>query len=108
MSRLSDETYVMLLFRMEYEEDIILTLGPQQKINKYDLSELVKGYISLLEIKDAKYKNKSMNSIIISYKIIPEDKLVMKKSRIYMPEVKKLSFYTFFGYNLPLTTDLKR
>ena len=30
---LSDQTYAMLLFRMEYEQDIILTLGSQQKIN---------------------------------------------------------------------------
>lgn len=108
MSKLSDKTYVMLLFRMEYKQDIILTLGPQQKINKYDTSELLKSYISLLELKDAQYKNTSMTNIILSYKIIPEDKLVMKQSRIHMPTLKKLTFHTFFGYNLPLTTDLKR
>jgi len=31
MNKFSDQTYVKLLFRMEYENDMILTLGPQQK-----------------------------------------------------------------------------
>lgn len=105
MSKLSSDTYVMILFRMEYETNQILTLGPQQKINKHDIKELVSSYKALLEIKDEKYKNTPMNSIIISYKVIPEDKLVMKKSKIYINKLKPLSFYSFYGYDLPTTAN---
>jgi hypothetical protein len=105
MSKLSSDTYVMILFRMEYETKQILTLGPQQKINKHDIKELLSSYKALLEIKDEKYKNTPMNSIIISYKVIPEDKLVMKKSKIYIHKLKPLSFYTFYGYDLPTTAN---
>jgi hypothetical protein len=105
----NDDQYVMFLFRMEYENDLILTLGPQQKINKHDFDQLLNSYIILLQIKDERYKNTPMTNIILSYKIIPKDKLVLKKSKIYDPQlkIKKLPFYTFFGYNLPVTTDLK-
>lgn len=98
----------MILYRMEYENGRILTLGSQQKINKYDLIELTESYITLLEIKDDQYKNTPVTTIIISYKIIPKDKLIMKTSKIYKPKRKKWFFYTFFGYSLPTTTDINQ
>jgi hypothetical protein len=88
MNKLKDDQYVMFLFRMAYDNDLILTLGPQQKINKHDFKQLLNSYITLLHIKDEMYRNTPMKNIILSYKIIPEDKLEMKKSRIYDPALK--------------------
>lgn len=110
MSKLSDDTYLLILFRMEYANDLIFTLGPQSKINKDNFNELLKSYINLLSIKDDRYKNTPLKSIIISHKIIPEDKLLSKNSKIFNPEIKpkKPRFFTFFGYSLPTTTNFKQ
>lgn len=110
MSKLSDDTYLLILFRMEYANDLIFTLGPQSKINKHNFNELLNSYKNLLEIKDDRYKNTALNSIIISYKIIPSDKLLLKNSRIFNPKIKpnKTKFYTFFGYSLPTTTNFRQ
>jgi hypothetical protein len=94
---------------MEYDNDLILTLGPQSKINKHNFEELLKSYKNLLQIKDERNKNTPLNSIIISHKIIPDDKLLLKNSRIFNPEIKpnKTKFFTFFGYSLPTTTNFR-
>jgi len=98
---------------MEYDNDLILTLGPQSKINKHNLVELLNSYKNLLEIKDDKYKNTPLKNIIISYKIIPNDKLLSKNSRIFNPQIKsnKTKFFTFLsegGYSLPTTTNFRQ
>ena len=110
MSKLSDKTFILILFRMEYDNDLILTLGPQSKINKNNFEELLKSYKNLLEIKDDRYKNTPLKNIIISYKIIPNDKLLLKNSRIFNPQIKgnKTKFFTFFGYSLPTTTNFRQ
>ena len=110
MSKLSDDTYLLILFRMEYANDLIFTLGPQSKINKHNFNELLNSYKNLLQIKDDRYKNTALNNIIISYKIIPSDKLLLKNSRIFNPQIKgnKTKFYTFFGYSLPTTTNFRQ
>ena len=110
MSKLSDNTFILILFRMEYDNDLIFTLGPPSKINKHNFEALLKSYITLLQIKDDRYKNTPLKSIIISHKIIPEDKLLSKNSKIFNPEIKpkKPRFFTFFGYSLPTTTNFKQ
>ena len=110
MSKLSDKTYILILFRMEYDNDLIFTLGPQSKINKHNFEELLNSYKNLLGIKDDRYKNTPLKSIIISHKIIPDDKLMSKNSRIFNPQIKpnKTRFFTFFGYSLPTTTNFRQ
>ena len=109
MSKLSDKTYIMILFRMEYDIDLVFTLGPQSKINKHNFTELFNSYKNLLEIKDDRYKNTPINSTILSYKIIPDDKLILKNSKIFNPSrPNKTRFFTFYGYSLPTTTNFKQ
>jgi hypothetical protein len=109
MSKLSDNTFILILFRMEYDNDLIFTLGLQSKINKHNFEALLKSYINLLQIKDDRYKNTPLKSIIISHKIIPDDKLMFKNSKIFNPEIKpkKPKFFTFLDivYQLQLISN---
>lgn len=108
MSKYTDNRYLMLLFRIHYVDGMFATLGPQQKINKNDFEKLLQSYIALLQIKDARYRTTGIKNIILTFKIIPDDKLSSKTSRIHNIPKPKLQFYKFYGYNLPLTTDLKQ
>jgi hypothetical protein len=84
MSKLDDDQFVLILFRIIYEKkkDLIITLGEAQKVNKIDKEKVFELYKYLFELKDEEYKTTRVDHFTISYNIIPQDKLKSSKSYI--------------------------
>lgn len=106
MNHLTDDQYVILLFRIQFEDGIYATLNHLQKINKNDFKELLDLLSDILDIKSEEYHSTPIKNVIISYKIIPADKLVLHKSKLVTNiKKRKVTTYKFYGYNLPATMD---
>jgi hypothetical protein len=83
MSKLDDNQFVLILFRIIYRKPgFIITLGETQKVNKNDKDKIFELYKQLFELKDDEYKNSKVKHYAISYNIIPQDKLKSSKSYI--------------------------
>jgi hypothetical protein len=107
MNNLEDDQFVLVLFRVIYD-DFIMTLGEMQKINKKELAKITELYKKLFELKDEHYKTSGVKSFVISYNIIPDYKLKSNKSfiRHYREDSKGITWNTIFGTNLPNTADI--
>jgi hypothetical protein len=101
--------HIILLFRIQFIDGTPRTIGNLQKVNKEDFNKLYSLLNNLLEILSNEYKEIPLMNIIFSYKIIPEDKLVNKQSKIDDNNIKKdkLPTFKFYGYNLPTNIDYK-
>jgi hypothetical protein len=56
------------------------------------------------------YKIREIKNIIFSYKIIPDDKLIINKSKLVTQEKVNITnkiIYNFTGWNLPNTMEYK-
>jgi DNA polymerase type B, organellar and viral len=106
MNNLEDDQFVLVLFRVIYD-DFIMTLGEMQKVNKNDLYKIAELYKKLFELKDEHYKTSEVKSFVISYNIIPDYKLKSNKSYIrhYREDNKGVTWNNIFGTNLPNTAD---
>ena len=85
MNNLEDDQFVLVLFRVIYN-DFIMTLGEMQKVNKNDLYKITELYKKLFELKDEHYKTSEVKSSVISYNIIPDYKLKSNKSLLDITE----------------------
>ena len=105
-----DNKYIIILLRVQYLDDTISTLGNLQKINVKNYNELYEIFKDLINWKGENYKIREIKNIFFSYKIIPEDKLIINKSKLVTDEKLKITnklIYNFTGWNLPNTIDYK-
>lgn len=103
-----DNKYIILLLRVQYLDNTIATLGKLQKINVNNYNELYEIFKDIFNWKGENYKIREIKNIIFSYKIIPEDKLIINKSKLVTEENVKITnklIYNFAGWNLPNTMD---
>lgn len=100
------DKYVILLLRIEYHDGDIATLGNLHKININDFDVLLEIFKDILHFKNEGYKIREIKNIIFSYKIIPDDKLKNKSSKlISRSKNHNKTTYKFSGWNLPNTMD---
>jgi hypothetical protein len=102
-----DDKMVILLFRIQYEDKSFRTIGNLQKIDKSQFTRLYRLLSDLLSILSNDYKSLPIINIVFSYKIIDTEN---KVSKIDSNNIKddKLPTFKFYGYNLPLTMDIKK
>ncbi len=107
MKKLSNDKFIYLLLRVKYQNNDCYTLGIMQKINNKDYNELLTFYIKFLTFKKDNYLNDTIDTIIITYKIIPDEKLLSKESKIggSIKQQTKIESFKFLGYNLPNSID---
>jgi|SRR5882762_1332797 len=112
MSKVVKDKIVYFMFRIKYDGNDYKTISILQKINKNKstLNELLKFYIGTLNYKNEQYYTTKIEKIIFTYKIIPDEKLESKETRIgpskkYIPSDKA---FNFLGYNLPNTMDVTK
>jgi hypothetical protein len=103
-----DNKMVILLFRIQFEDQTYRTIGNLQKINKNDFNILYKLLTSLLTILSDDYKNLAIINIIFSYKIIDTENKTSKIDNNNNNKSDKLPTFKFYGYNLPLTMDITK
>jgi hypothetical protein len=100
------DKYVILLLRIEYIEGDIATLGNLHKINNKDFDLLLSIFKDILHFKNEGYKIREIKNIIFSYKIIPDDKLKNKSSKLISRNKNdNKTTYKFSGWKLPNTMD---
>jgi hypothetical protein len=107
MNKLDNHQFIIILFRVQYFNGLYSTLNNIQKVNKHDFETLYNLYSSTLDLKAEDYNTTEIINIIFSYKIIPENNLVTKKSKIEskIKQNNNIINYKFAGYNLPKTMD---
>jgi hypothetical protein len=101
------EKYILLYFKIQFSDGKYRVLGNLQKLNNHDYIKLSSILINLLTILNDEYKNLSIINIVITYKIIDTDN---KSPKIESNNIKqdRLPTFKFYGYNLPLTMDIKK
>jgi hypothetical protein len=81
-----ENKYIILLLRVEFIDNTIGTLSKLQKVNVNDYKKLYEIFKDIYHYKNESYKIKEIKNIIFSYKIIPNDKLILNKSKIVFKE----------------------
>nr|YP_009522488.1 RNA polymerase [Hygrophorus russula]AXQ02211.1 RNA polymerase [Hygrophorus russula] len=108
MNKLNKDQFIIILFRIKFTNGNYATLTNLQKINNSQecFNDLLKLYQNTLDIKSEEYNSNEIISIIFSYKIIPQDKLINNKTKIDVKiKQMKVNNYKLYGYNLPTTMD---
>src|ERR1700704_710224 len=102
-----DNKMVILLFRIQYEDKSFRTIGNLQKIDKSQFSSLYRLLTDLLSILSNDYKTLPIINVVFSYKIIDTEN---KSPKIDSNNIKThtLPTFKFYGYNLPLTMNIKK
>lgn len=109
MIPLNEEQYVLFILRVGYTNGNYASLSHIQKVNKNDLSEVLDNFIRISDIKSEDYFNLPVDQLLISYKLISDEKLKNKKSKITEIKPKIISPVTRLrGYNFPNTTDINQ
>jgi len=101
-----DDKMVILLFRIQFEDKSFRTIGNLQKIDKSQFIVLYKLYINLLSILSNDYKTLPIINIVFTYKIIDSENKSPKIDSNNKND--KLPTFKFYGYNLPLTMNIKK
>lgn len=109
MSKFSKDKYVLFLLRLEFESGRYVSLSHMQKVNNEDLDKVLKAFDKVSDIHSEDYTSLPAINVIISYKVISDEKLKVKKSKIVAPKKKEVFPETrIFGYNFPNSTEINK
>jgi len=107
MEKLPEGKFIYFLLRIKYEDNDYKTLSIIQKVNKNDFDKIFRIYTKDLNYKSEDYQTDPLEKIMVTYKIISDDKLESKESKISGSKKykKDIGTFKFWGYNLPNTMD---
>jgi len=110
MVKLSSDKYVMFLLRVEFESGRFASLSHMQKVNNEDLDKVLKAFDRVSDIHSEDYTSLPAINIVVSYKLISDSKLKVKKSKIIevKPAKEIIPSTRIFGYNFPNSTEITK
>lgn len=107
MMLFKDDQYIIFILRVGYTNGNYASLSHMQKVTNKDLSKILESFIRLSDIKSEDYFNLPVDKILISYKLISEDKLKVKKSKItLLKDIEFTPVTRILGYNFPNSTNV--
>lgn len=107
MIHLRDDQYVLLIWKVRYIDGSYASLSHIQKVNLSDLELILENFNKLTDIKSEDYFTTPVDKVVVAYRLISDEKLLIKKSKITEIKPKDLTPVTRMkGYNFPNTTDL--
>lgn len=100
--KLVNDQHLIALFRIQTEENIVLTLGQLQKLSIEDKEYYIDYVSDILSFKTDEYNNKIVNQIIFSYGI----RTGKIEKQLTLTEVtKNIDYQNYKHYKLPVTLD---
>lgn len=109
MNILDNNQFILLILKIKYINGKHVSLSYVQKVNKSDFDKVLENFKDSLDIKSEEYSNSEMEKIVLSYKLISDSKLTVKKSKIVIHKKKEVFPSTkIWGYNFPNTSDISQ
>lgn len=109
MNILDNNQFILLILKIKYINGKHVSLSYVQKVNKSDFNKVLENFQDSLDIKSEEYSNSEMEKIVLSYKLISDSKLKVKKSKITPIRIKESKPETrIFGYNFPNSTEINK
>ena len=108
-STYSENQFILIIFKIRTDENIIRSISTLQRVNKLSINDLKNVFIEYWELKADNYLQFNIEEIILNYKIISDEK-ENTSTIINRPAISKpRNFYNLLNigaYNFPMTMDL--
>ena len=108
-STYSENQFILIIFKIRTDENIIRSISTLQRVNKLSINDLKNVFIEYWELKADNYLQFNIEEIILNYKIISYEK-ENTSTIINRPAISKpRNFYNLLNigaYNFPMTMDL--
>ena len=109
LSSLSEDQFILVIFKIRTDENIIRSISTLQRVNNLSIRELKVVFIEHWDLKKENYLQFNIEEIILNYKFISDD-MEKTTSIINRPTISKpRNFYNLLNigsYNSPMTMDL--
>nr|WVH37940.1 DNA polymerase [Dichomitus squalens] len=109
LSTLSDGQYLLIIFKIRTNENLIRSISTLQRVNKFIQDDLIAVFIEHWELKEENYKHFKIEEIILNYKIISKEESKENTAIINKPLKNRVNYNNFLKigtYNFPVTMDL--
>nr|YP_010561575.1 hypothetical protein OSR58_mgp15 [Ganoderma flexipes]UYX56946.1 hypothetical protein [Ganoderma flexipes] len=108
-SSLPEDQFILIIFKIRTEENIIRSISTLQRVNKLNINDLRKVFIEYWALKKDNYEQFTIEEIILNYKIISDDKektsTIINRPAVSKPIIYK-NLLNIGTYNFPMTMDL--
>lgn len=106
LSKLSDSHYLLIIFKIRTEDNLLRSISVVQKVNKLQLDNLIEVFIEYWQLKIDNYHQFDIKEIIFNYLIIDNEQKISKpKLNRPKPVVIMQNLLQVGGYNFPATMD---
>jgi hypothetical protein len=112
MSQLSDNRYILIIFKIKTSEGLFRSVSRMQRVNKAEFSKLYDILIESWNIKNEVYHSWLMECIIFNYILLPSEEEETKTSKLLKSKKEQKSPKKVYesikmsGYNFPNTMDI--
>jgi hypothetical protein len=108
MEPLNNNNMVHIILKVRFSDGSYASLSHLQTVNKSMFTELLDVFNSYLDVKAEDYSDENISEIIFQYHISYKKGINPIKTRLIKSiNISKNKSFTFRGYKLPISTDIK-